>query len=384
MCSPPTAVPPPTLARGSATSSVANLAHVAARARVMSSFAARGNLADCVRAGQTQGKLMSLLGTAAGAVVAWIIGPEPFNVVVVMMPLAVISCYSMHASSRLVVLRTLNVQRCERVYAALIVDLTQLSRGARQRPLLPNAPTSCRALSPEAVAEQEMFTLPYRSVLPGRLLLQPLFSAASALWNGGLLSNAANQDARRHLDAAWPLLEAARNRYGEDAAAANEGGSAVVVDGQFSSTMDGGTRLTSRWQAAWFDRYALAAVSRREEIDGSDPLVALWHVRNAQPADRLRAFWHASLVRHRLAMLPAASCDGGAETCPLIDVLHECAIVARLTWPHVERALGTAGWDMRTVFLEGSGGTLDVDRLELEQLRAATLSPSAIVMDDPS
>ena len=46
----------------SATSSVANLAQVAARARIMSSFALAGNLADCVRAGQTQSKLMSVLG----------------------------------------------------------------------------------------------------------------------------------------------------------------------------------------------------------------------------------------------------------------------------------------------------------------------------------
>eukprot|EP00967_Tisochrysis_lutea_P039806 scaffold47736_cov35-Tisochrysis_lutea.AAC.2 len=50
----------------SATSGVAGVAHAAARARVMASFALRGNLADCTRAGQTQAKLMSLFGTAVG------------------------------------------------------------------------------------------------------------------------------------------------------------------------------------------------------------------------------------------------------------------------------------------------------------------------------
>lgn len=50
----------------SATSGIAGVAHAAARARVMASFALRGNLADCTRAGQTQAKLMSLVGTVAG------------------------------------------------------------------------------------------------------------------------------------------------------------------------------------------------------------------------------------------------------------------------------------------------------------------------------
>ena len=45
---------------------VAGIAQAAARARIMAAFALEGNLADCTRAGQTQSKLMSILGTAAG------------------------------------------------------------------------------------------------------------------------------------------------------------------------------------------------------------------------------------------------------------------------------------------------------------------------------
>ena len=71
----------------STTSSIANLAQVAARARIMSSFALAGNLADCVRAGQTQGKLMSVLGTGSGAALSWAIGPETTHVMCAMVPL---------------------------------------------------------------------------------------------------------------------------------------------------------------------------------------------------------------------------------------------------------------------------------------------------------
>ena len=54
-------------------------------------LAPQGNLADCVRAGQTQGKLMSLLGTGAGASLSWLLGPDPLHVLGAMAPLAAVS-----------------------------------------------------------------------------------------------------------------------------------------------------------------------------------------------------------------------------------------------------------------------------------------------------
>ncbi|EOD22736.1 hypothetical protein EMIHUDRAFT_195068 [Emiliania huxleyi CCMP1516] len=69
----------------SAISSVAGVAQAVARARIMASFARQGNpadgtphlflesnLADCTRAGQSQAKLMSLVGTAAGIGPSWL------------------------------------------------------------------------------------------------------------------------------------------------------------------------------------------------------------------------------------------------------------------------------------------------------------------------
>ena len=172
----------------STTSSIANLATVSARARIMACFAKQGNLADCVRAGQTQGKLMSLLGTGAGAAFSWTIGAEPSNVILAMVPLAAASVYATHRSSCLVVLPSLNLQRCELVYAELLrATLPQMTAAAAGvvsktssmrtglSSLVAPSDLQLQAPSPEEVAALERFALPYRSVLPSKLLLQPVF-----------------------------------------------------------------------------------------------------------------------------------------------------------------------------------------------------------------
>ena len=71
-------------------------AQVSARARIMASFARRGNLADVTRAGQTQSKLASLIGTGLGAGLAWVVGSTPTDVFCCMVPLSWLSLYAMH------------------------------------------------------------------------------------------------------------------------------------------------------------------------------------------------------------------------------------------------------------------------------------------------
>ena len=347
----------------SATSSIANLAQVSARARVMSSFAKRGNLADCVRAGQTQGKLMSLLGTAAGAAVAWVVGPEPLHVIGVMLPLSVISCCSMHASTQLVVLSTLNVQRCERVYAALLSQLdashsepapppAAMAAAAASGPTTRPLPVlDLVAPSPEAVGAEESFTLPYRSILPGTLLLQPLFTGSVV-----------KTDISSHLHAAWPLVQAARvAAAGSDAADA----AAAALPAGNAARMAREPLEPSRtlWHASWYRGYALATLARGGDPGKGGFIVALWYTRDAPIADHPRAYWHASLVRRRLAMAPNAFplvVEAGGQGASLHQrILYECALEAQRTWPSVEAALGGAGWDMCTTFLEGDGGALD-------------------------
>ena len=395
----------------SATSSIANLAQAAARARIMASFAKGGNLADCVRAGQTQSKLMSLLGTASGAGLSWLVGPEAQHVLGVMVPLAAISCYATHASSRIVVLRSLNVQRCERVYDDLlrthVIPSRTASHMASPVPMhVPSQPwtthaldaqrgkkaaaygeaavgeaavgevgevgeaavgeaserlTQWRALTPEATSAVETFALAYRSVMPATLLLQPPLSI-HPLSTHRLLSSKPG-----HLQAALPLLEAAAaEAVAAEAAAARvaaaEGAAAGAADSFGEAAARGagaGTRysvaVAHGWHASWHDGYALAS---SRGVNGGPPIVALWYesaeeaAAEADAQTKLRAFWHASMVRCRLAQEVATEGE-------LRPMLEECAHIAEATWPKVEAALIAAQWDLRTLYLDGAGGSLD-------------------------
>ena len=310
----------------STTSSIANLAQVAARARIMSSFAAGNNLADCVRAGQTQGKLMSLVGTGAGAGLSWVIGPEPLHVMAVMMPLAAISLYAMHESSRVVVLRTLNVQRAERVYADIIRDIEARS-DARQPALV--------APSPEAVAEAETFVWPYDSIINGDLWMQPLFgparTAAAPLkaWLG-----MARGKASTGLCDALPALEAAANSP------------VGVVDAAASGS--------SSWQASWCDGYAIAASMEAGGDAGAADVgarVALWHTADATALSKIRGTWHATLLRTRLSNMDASR---------LREAMDAASASAHAAWPEVHAALDAAGWDLESAHLDGDGGLLSL------------------------
>lgn len=104
----------------SAVGSIAHVAQTSARARIMASFALQGNLADCVRAGAVQAKLASLFGTGIGAGLSLAIGPDPYLTLAALPPLAAVSLYCTFVSSRIVILRGLNVQRAERALAPLL------------------------------------------------------------------------------------------------------------------------------------------------------------------------------------------------------------------------------------------------------------------------
>ena len=303
----------------SAMSSIANLAQVAARARIMSSFAVTGNLADCVRAGQTQSKLMSIIGTGTGAGLSWVIGPEPYHVIGAMIPLAAVSCYAMHTSSCLVVMRTLNLQRCERVFADM---LKEIPGDANCMALVP--PT---VRTPEEVAAMETFTLGYRSILPGRLYLQPLF-AAKHPWG---------------TQAKGEVAEMMASLLGLD---------------DVTRGAERAEQLYPRC-ASWHDGYVL--VAGISSTGGA--VVGLWHAAHTDPSTKLRAVWHASLARIRLAE------QGGSIVATQEEIRKTLAQIARITgdmWPHVEKAVVSAGWELQTVFLDGDGGCLDLNDVKGE------------------
>lgn len=358
----------------STTSSIANLAQVAARARIMSSFAVQGNLADCVRAGQTQAKLMSLIGTGAGAGLSWYLGPEPLHVLAAMAPLAAVSLYAMYESSRLVVLRTLNVQRAERVYSELLEQLStappHVDPRGQQTPIS-DADTGAAgrlwAASPEDIAQAETFVLPYTSVVAGELWLQPLFPSAAA--SATLLRLGVRRDekadgggsgARTDLGAALPALQSSLPQRGvvdvSGAAALGADGDMGDFDEAASSPF-GDVADYSAWRAAWCDGYAIAACA----AGGDTVRVALWYRADMQPESKMRAVWHATMLRSRLSS--AGLRTDGATTSQIIrDALEATTSTAHATWPQVYAALEHAGWDLRSAYLDGEAGSLEIGR----------------------
>lgn len=338
----------------SAIGSIANLAHVAARARVMASFARVGNLADCVRAGQTQSKLMSLAGTSLGAALSWIIGPEPAHVLACLVPLAGSSLFSAYRSSALVVLPSLNVQRTERVYAALLQELDRPQQLDAGTAVAANAPppasvasvdTPLAAPTPSDVARVETFGWPYVSVLPGQLYVQPLFGeglVASLLprWTLGVASR--DRESWGVLYAALPLLQAQYEQGSQHTQGCHPAPRQVSP----------GANIAGVWCASWHGAYAIAI---RGGEQGSAPTecklaVALWHGSQATPADKLHAMWHASVLRHFAATV---GCGADARAANEAAAARACA-----SWPLVYAAMEAAGWDLSTAYLDGDGGSL--------------------------
>jgi hypothetical protein len=326
----------------STTSSIANLAHVAARARIMASFALKDNLADCVRAGQTQGKLMSVVGTGVGAGLSWVIGPDPLHVAGALFPLAAISIYSTHVSSQLVVLRTLNVQRAELVLDPLsdAVERRWSCDGPQTEDSAP-WPASLEALTPEYVASQETFVMPYASPIPGELLLQPLFTRRVLAEELGSL---------RGSDGGGADLRLALRALAAAAGATDPHTKSASTDG------DGDERAGSAWIASWCDSYAIAVCAR----DGHEGArVALWHVGDASAESKLKAFWHASMLRRRLSSRAASSLGSSGQTlCPRSEIASALELV-HTSWDEVRSAITRAGWDLNATHLDGDGGSID-------------------------
>ena len=314
----------------SAMSTTANVAQTASRARIMASFARRGNLADCVRCGQAHAKLMSLVGTGIGAAIGGYIGPEPYTLLALLVPLASTSLFSIHRASKLVVLRSLNVQRAERAFVVLIDQLLPPPpTGAAAVVTPPEGEalaarlTTLAADAPEAVAEREEFAVRYESILPGTLLLQPLVKGEKPLRMFGKCVDPAVLS---------PLLPAHAER-----------GAAGWTGGWHTHTS-----ARARGTRSW---YALALRGGGAE-EGGAPTVAAWHTFGATSEAKLQAVWHASVLRHGLRGV-GDDADAVAAAAGRLDAFA-CA-----AWPAVLDALRDVGWDLKQVHLDGDGGFLE-------------------------
>ena len=226
-----------------------------------------------------------------------------------MLPLAALSLYSMHVSSQLVVLRSLNVQRAERVFHAMLYQLPPDAR--------PAARTELTAPTPEQIAEVETFAQQYRSVFRTEMLLQPLIGGPPT---GG-----------------WRLaLPFARSVS-----------STVAFELLRASPAGACARDSDAWAATWHAGAAYAiAVHTPSARDA--PEVLVWHSSTSTPLHKLQAVWHACVLRHALDGRRARPLDLGAAHARAMEL-----------WPAVLRSMESTDWLLGMVYLDGDGAYLE-------------------------
>jgi len=352
-------------------SSTSSVATVSARARIYASFSTGGNLADLSRAGQSQSKICSLMGTGLGATLSWVLGPEPLVVLAACTPLAAVSIAAMYRSSSLVVLPSLNLQRTELLFLDMLRQLPEHPVGAQHgsaggaaAPLGATELLSLDAPPPAAIAREETFARDYVSVLgaDSELQLQPLLGPAT----GGVqfwLRAGATADLR----AVRPLLPSGTGdavAAAADAAEASGGWCAAWHGTDPDGTVAASAAETTAAAPLYAIAHRAAAAAEAGGAAAATAQVLVWHRAEATAEAKLRAVWHACLLRHHhAAWTQPPDTDAATATATAATVatrpLDELHALAHASWPHALEAMRRSGWDVGRVYLDGDGACLE-------------------------
>ena len=321
---------------------------------------------------------MSLVGTAAGVGVSWLIGPRPLHVMLALVPLASLSLYATWRSSRLVVLRSLNLQRAELAIRSMLEQLSGEQRAGEQRAGERRAAAEGAAAEgaaedrtagarplvaprPEAIADLESFILPYSSVFDTPLLLQPL---VNPLVNPG--------GPKKGLTALGASIS---QRLGLSTLRVEHAAALALVEnrgGAGGGRVARGRRTESQWESSWHagGLYAIAFRRASGEPKGAgggaggatlEPSLVLWYASHAQPRDKVRAMWHACLLRRRMAAAASAEAASAEPAAQPADDVERWHMQAEESWPHVQAAFEAAGWDLRSTYIDGDEGCLALE-----------------------
>lgn len=92
--------------------------------------------------------------------------------------------------------------------------------------------------------------------------------------------------------------------------------------------------------------------------------VLVWHRAEATAEAKLRAVWHACLLRHHhAAWTKPPDADAATATATAATVatrpLDELHALAHASWPHALEAMRRSGWDVGRVYLDGDGACLE-------------------------
>eukprot|EP00446_Apocalathium_sp_SHHI-4_P094755 CAMPEP_0177444032 /NCGR_PEP_ID=MMETSP0369-20130122/5779_1 /TAXON_ID=447022 ORGANISM="Scrippsiella hangoei-like, Strain SHHI-4" /NCGR_SAMPLE_ID=MMETSP0369 /ASSEMBLY_ACC=CAM_ASM_000364 /LENGTH=624 /DNA_ID=CAMNT_0018916053 /DNA_START=8 /DNA_END=1879 /DNA_ORIENTATION=+ len=297
------------------------------RAKVYETFALRANLGDVLRCAQAQTVAAQLLGTGIGACIGPLVGYEASRLLAGNVIFSGASLYCAYRSSNVVEMATLNLQRSELIFHRLVKDLMNLEEGRASGGAAAgpgeegSAEAALSALSIEDVRAREVFVSPYRSVFGGaELLVNPPMRAGCLM-----LTALAQSDILPYLLA-------------------------------FQASSSEASRM---------------------------PTLVLWYHINADAAQTIQGFFHASVLRTLLErrstsiLAPGPPEQGGAtragasaaEAAPGALADDVAALYRRSDelqvawWPLASAALEAAGWRQDVAFLDARHRRV---RVELE------------------
>lgn len=136
--------------------------------------------------------------------------------------------------------------------------------------------------------------------------------------------------------------------------------------------MASGRRTESQWESSWHagGLYAIAFRRASGEPKGAgggaggatlEPSLVLWYASHAQPRDKVRAMWHACLLRRRMAAAASAEAASAEPAAQPADDVERWHMQAEESWPHVQAAFEAAGWDLRSTYIDGDEGCLALE-----------------------
>ncbi|KAG0222450.1 hypothetical protein BGW42_006600 [Actinomortierella wolfii] len=278
------------------------LASSATRAQMNKTFALRDNLGDITGKTGSQTTAAGLVGTGLGVIIAAIMSrasPDPAVLPLIPMcltflPFSIFNIYSNYRSSQFVTTPSFNIPRTETVFYTLLQKLVA-TNALHAPPAFLYSVDSIEKyiLSPEDIAEDEVFVRKYKSPFRVHVDIEPDLATFASEHGTAVLDRALTQK-----DLEQPLV-GRRERY----------------------------------------YIATAGVSTKK------PTVAIWFDRRAKTSDILRGFYHACTTRLLLESEVDAS-PAERET-----VVHRAYEHVRRATPSLMEALVNRGWDTDSHFL---------------------------------
>jgi len=270
------------------------------RAKIYETFALRDNLGDVLRCSSTQSAAAQLLGTGVGVLLGPLAGSQVQILVAINAVFTIAALKFSYESSRVVRMRTLNVQRAEIIFFHAIRELElqscfvemyrEVAKPELHRHLVPSV---------EEVQMQEVFVRPYKSVFAGSSLeVNPL------------------------------------------------------MHDQFSVL----TKMPG------LDYQHLLGVRDVDGLN-SCPVFALWLRRGAPSAEVIRSFFFVCVCRAMLAEQQRRAQHDELTRLGLAELveLHERAMrVVDIWWPRVASGLTARGWRLDVVFLDAKNMRIDI------------------------